>query len=349
MPTVGRDGDIGVISCSSAAEFLQVLDPIQGLFRHEPTYDLFIFRGVTSARYSLLPVAFRDDTWLVEGNQPITGGQFWVQGPRPTINDQIEAELGTLRRFVEIASRHGVRLPEDARSLRVELDDFEFRYRAAHRYDWPPVQLLSLIALAQHYGVPTRALDWTTNALVAAYFASQAPVATDDTIAVWAFDIWASRLQRQYIDIVDYRPPLHIFTAPGADNDNLRAQRGVFMLAPHTLDVDNVELFKPTPYDITLPTLFPLNDFGQRPFSFWPGVLFKITVPCAESSLVRAILASVGVTAGSLFPGIWGVAREFHEERRLATHEVRTQSSEREQSSQRLWDEVRALFKRGGY
>ena len=38
---------------------------------------------------------------------------------------------------------------------------------------WPPVELYPIIALAQHYGLPTRFLDWTWNPYTASYFATK--------------------------------------------------------------------------------------------------------------------------------------------------------------------------------
>ena len=63
-----------------------------------------------------------------------------------------------------------------------------------------PLPLLEKIAVAQHHGVPTRCLDWTTNLRTAAYFATLAPDNSDG--AVWALNLsvfpFPSQLGRQH-------------------------------------------------------------------------------------------------------------------------------------------------------
>src|SRR5213075_1147526 len=86
----------------------------------QPTRGLFIFRGVGNANHRLMPAAFRPDRELFLPPR-------YVQPPLRTVVGQCSAELNTLWRFFEIASRHGLRLPEDSQALRSELQQWRSR------------------------------------------------------------------------------------------------------------------------------------------------------------------------------------------------------------------------------
>src|SRR5258707_15269530 len=49
-------------------------------------------------------------------------------------------------------------------------------------------RILDSITLMQHYGAPTRLLDWTLSPWVACYFAVQAPNESKADAAIWSFN-----------------------------------------------------------------------------------------------------------------------------------------------------------------
>ncbi|WP_122514447.1 FRG domain-containing protein, partial [Pseudomonas viridiflava] len=79
-------------------------------------------------------------------------------------------ELISLSGLVAHCDANGIAIPNDSQDFR----EFVVNTQNADQYYkqpslWPDRKILDLMAMAQHHGVPTRLLDWTTKAFTALY------------------------------------------------------------------------------------------------------------------------------------------------------------------------------------
>ncbi len=171
---------------------------LAGLIEHFSYYNGhdWLFRGVTEATHGLVPKIGREKTRKLK---PVPGS--------------------TERKRVPYR-------PEDERAVFTM-----FRQQARAHLQSVPQSYFEWLAIAQHFGLPTRLLDWTDSLLVAAWFAVEKGGAKKTNSAIWiAKGVRVVSLDEpgDPLDLAEaavYRPP-HI-------SPRIAAQGSVLMTCPN--------------------------------------------------------------------------------------------------------------------
>jgi len=269
----------------------------------------YIFRGECSDSFKLLPCALRsENTNFI--HYAAKNGEL----NHDTEQNQVECEYILLQDFLRHCDLSGLTIPhvERLKNAGVFFRDYSFLHELKR---WIFEDLHECAGLAQHYGVPTRLLDWTLDAYVALYFATTGVLENEynkdfrsEYFVLWALNIFelGEPYKQQYLRFI--KPSY-------AGNPNLCAQQGLFTL----IEIDN-------PYQTNLPTLDKpflsaperqtLDEYLIKDNKDYKGespLLYCIKVHKDLARNVLGHLVNKRYDASRLFPGYGGAAQSVRE------------------------------------
>lgn len=318
------------VECRNADEFLEKISPLNtDLWRELP--DHYYFRGHVDSEWGLVPSAFRlpRDHYFYRttsvGNDSEDFNAF----------KQLACEVEVFKNFVIAADRQGIQLPEDSLAFLTKwtLRATPFQPEAGVQElqrdltGWPPQEVLSTLSVAQHYGIPTRLLDWTRDPYAAAYFAAREaapwarwphrhPKKAPAKICIWALHgynlIWDG--------ISTAQPPgqeILAVNTPNALNPNKTAQKGIFTFSrpkreypaePKSALIHDVRCMT---HQIHEALWRSYGEESIRRKGYAP--LTRITLSFENSIYLLKRLHHLGYDAGSIFPGLQGAAWRVEE------------------------------------
>jgi hypothetical protein len=169
-----------------------------------------------------------------------------------------------------------------------------FKKHAIRYMDRVPKNKIEWMIHAQHHGVPTRLLDWSTNPLKALFFAVENPIHDNNDGVVYLFHPTAQRMTSEGLG--EEKELVVTAFQSAFINSRIAAQEGCFTIFPFANSEEEDSFFRGED------GFQPQNDIASMEI---------IVIDASSKASIRKQLNNLGVSDSILFPDLDGVAKDI--------------------------------------
>ena len=225
---------------------------------------------------------------VIEAKNTLGDERLWWRGqPKkyPSLNTKIHRNLNYSDPYREFNKIH------------------EFVRQAPTRYSSWPKERCNQLFLMQHYGLSTRLLDWSSNFLIALYFAvNKEP---NEPASLWALN--PIKLNRKQFP--DSNKAIFLYNSPEVEKIINSAFDGAFSGEKYILAMAGLE------FDLRIFAQQSVFTIHASPISLEDlqkelndTFLYEINIPAEDKNSLRQALEIFGISESRLFPDIQSLA-----------------------------------------